>query len=44
MAKQLTVGDVAPAAMVINVDDEAINLASLWADDPTFLTFLRHFG
>ena len=43
MAK-LNVGDMAPAAMVINVNDEAVDLASFWADGPTFLTFLRHFG
>ena len=44
MAKQLTVGDTAPAAVVINVADEPVALDSLWADGPTFLTFLRHFG
>ncbi len=44
MAKQLKIGDVAPAAIAINVDDEAVDLASLWAGGPTFLTFLRHFG
>jgi hypothetical protein len=44
MAKQLTVGDAAPAATAINVADEPVALESLWADGPTFLTFLRHFG
>ena len=44
MAKQLIVGDVAPAATVINVADEPVALESLWAGGPTFLTFLRHFG
>ena len=44
MAKRLSIGEKAPAAVVINVADEAVDLASLWADGPTFLTFLRHFG
>jgi hypothetical protein len=44
MARQLTKGDVALAATVINIDDEPVALESLWADGPTFLTFLRHFG
>jgi hypothetical protein len=44
MAKKLQVGQVAPNATVINVDEESVALASLWATGPTFLTFLRHFG
>jgi hypothetical protein len=44
MVKQFTVGDIAPAGTVINVAGEAVSLESLWADGPTFLTFLRHFG
>lgn len=44
MKKQLTVGNMAPTGTVIDTADEAVDLASLWADGPTFLTFLRHFG
>jgi hypothetical protein len=44
MASQLRKGDVAPAATVIDMDDEHVALDSLWANGPTFLTFLRHFG
>ena len=44
MTKQLIVGDAAPQGNVINIDDKSLALESLWADGPTFLTFLRHFG
>ena len=44
MATKLQRGDKAPAGTAINVADEPVALSSLWADGPTFLTFLRHFG
>lgn len=45
MAEQrLQVGDMAPAGVALNIQGDEVALASLWADGPTFLTFLRHFG
>lgn len=46
MAKnaRLNVGDPAPQGACLNVDGQPVELNSLWADGPVFLTFLRHFG
>ena len=45
MAEKLKVGDKAPVGTAVTVDDETITLdESLWAEGPTLLTFLRHFG
>lgn len=29
---------------VLNLDDEPVALASLWAKGPAVITFLRHYG
>lgn len=44
MSKKLKPGDLAPNGVVIDVNDQPVELETLWADGPTFLTFLRHFG
>ena len=44
MTKQLKVGDAAPGGTALAQTGEAIQLSGLWADGPTLLTFLRHFG
>jgi len=46
MARQskLKVNEAAPDLQVVNADGETISLASIWADKPVVLTFLRHFG
>ncbi len=44
MSKKLKTGDVARNLQVINADGATIELASLWADKPLVLAFLRHFG
>jgi hypothetical protein len=44
MMKKLKIGELAPDASVIDVNNEAVLLASLWSEGPTLLTFLRHFG
>ena len=40
---RLRPGDPAPDADVLGPDG-TVRLASLWADRPVVLTFLRHFG
>jgi hypothetical protein len=40
----LTSGDAAPTVDLINVDEQPVGLESLWANGPTLLMFLRHFG
>ena len=44
MGNKLKAGAVAPNIQVVNADGETIELASLWADKPMVLVFLRHFG
>jgi hypothetical protein len=44
MSKRLTVGDAAPNDWLLNKAGEPADLASLWANGPVLLTFLRHFG
>lgn len=41
--ERLRPGDAAPDARVMSASGE-VALASLWADGPVVLTFLRHFG
>jgi len=41
---RLEVGDQAPNGTAVSQDEESVELGSLWADGPTLLTFLRHFG
>ena len=41
---RLKTGESAPNLPVMNADGETIELASLWADKPVVLSFLRHFG
>jgi peroxiredoxin len=44
MGKRVKTGDVAPNLKVVNANGETLELASLWADKPVVLAFLRHFG
>jgi len=41
---RLSVGDAAPAAVVLDVDGRPFDLASLWPHGPVLVVFLRHFG
>jgi len=41
---QLQVGESAPNGTAVSQTGEPIELKSLWAEGPTLLTFLRHFG
>ena len=42
--RRLHIGMPAPNLVLANVQNQPINLAGLWANGPTLLTFLRHFG
>lgn len=42
--ERLSVGDLAPSASVIDIHGNSVELKDLWANGPTVLTFLRHFG
>jgi hypothetical protein len=44
MNNKLKTGEASPDLQVVNAGGETINLASIWADRPVILTFLRHFG
>jgi hypothetical protein len=44
MSKKLLVGDKAPGGTAVSRDGDLIELETLWAEGPTLLTFLRHFG
>lgn len=44
MTMRLRVGDKAPGGTAVSQTNELIELSTLWADGPTLLTFLRHFG
>lgn len=42
---QITVGQIAPAALLEGVDGEKVSLAEFWQDDRhTLLIFLRHLA
>jgi len=41
---QLKIGEPAPNGTAVTQTGEPIELQSLWAEGPTLLTFLRHFG
>ena len=41
---RLQVGSAAPNLVLANVQNTTSSLADLWANGPTVLTFLRHFG
>jgi peroxiredoxin len=41
---RLSIGAPAPDFTLLGVDGQPVALASLWANGPTVLTFLRHFG
>ena len=41
---KLTAGDYAPDVTVTDIAGNAINLADIWSQGTTLLTFLRHFG
>lgn len=44
MLKRLVTGDTAPSGTVYDEDGRPVELAASWADGPTMLVFLRHFG
>ncbi|MCO5182909.1 MAG: hypothetical protein M9928_02095 [Anaerolineae bacterium] len=41
---RLSVGANAPDGTALNINGEAVEIATLWRDGPVLLTFLRHFG
>jgi hypothetical protein len=41
---RLQMGASAPNLVVTGVRNQPVNLADLWTNGPTLLTFLRHFG
>ncbi len=43
-AVRLKVGQIAPDATVADINGAPVALASLWANGPVLLAFLRHFG
>lgn len=43
-SNRLNIGDPAPTIDLINVNEQTIPLDELWANGPTLLVFLRHFG
>ncbi len=44
MSKKLRPGDAAPDVTLLNADGDEVDLKDLWANGPTLLTLLRHFG
>lgn len=42
--RRLTPGDRAPDLTLLDVNGQPITLSDHWANGPTVLTFLRHFG
>jgi peroxiredoxin len=44
LAARLHAGDLAPDAVVADAQGAPVHLASLWAEGPVLLAFLRHFG
>jgi peroxiredoxin len=43
-SKRLKIGDAAPDYALLDSDGHAVALREAWANGPTLLTFLRHFG
>jgi hypothetical protein len=41
---RLHIGASAPNLVLTGVQNQPVNLADLWPNGPTLLTFLRHFG
>jgi hypothetical protein len=41
---RLQPGDAAPPGTALDVDGQPVALEALWANGPTLLTFLRHYG
>ncbi|HEX2621523.1 MAG TPA: hypothetical protein VHL11_15300 [Phototrophicaceae bacterium] len=44
MGNQLAIGSVSPDALLLTEEGQETGLATRWANGPTLLTFLRHFG
>ncbi|MDX1994139.1 MAG: hypothetical protein SF029_17260 [bacterium] len=44
MTAQLNIGDQAPTFLLTDQNGNQVELEQLWANGPTLLTFLRHFG
>ncbi len=42
--RRLSLGEAAPAIRLMDAGGKPVSLAERWADGPTVLTFLRHFG
>ena len=41
---KLKIGDAAPDVPVVNAEGDTLALSAVWADKPSVLVFLRHFG
>lgn len=44
LGPRLTVGAIGPSYQLRDADGRAFELSDLWAERPTALVFLRHFG
>jgi peroxiredoxin len=44
IAPHLTVGAAAPPIELVDKQGQTIRLADYWAQGPTLVSFLRHFG
>jgi peroxiredoxin len=44
IAPHLTIGTPAPAIELVDKQGQSIRLADYWAQGPTLLSFLRHYG
>lgn len=41
---RLQIGDSAPNITLSDIQGNPVQIADYWADGPTLVTFLRHFG
>jgi peroxiredoxin len=42
--QHLKPGDQAPNVTLLTKDGKSVQIANFWAEGPTLLVFLRHFG
>ncbi len=43
-APRLTLGQPAPDVTLVDIHNQPVQLAGFWANGPTLLNFLRHYG
>ena len=44
VVSRLKIGDYAPHILVEDIQSQSVDPAQYWAQGPTLITFLRHFG